>query len=40
MVLFNLYVNNLELFVYIVLLLPISFYEGEEPPGEGDAAGN
>lgn len=25
---------------YIVLLLAISFYEGEEPPGEGDAAGD
>lgn len=40
MVLFNLYFNNSELFVYIVLSWPISFYEGEEPPGEGDAAGD
>lgn len=36
-VLSNLYINNSELFVHIVLLLAISFYEGEEPPGEGDA---
>lgn len=35
-VLFNLYINNLELFVYIVFLLVIFFYEGEEFFGEGD----